>query len=135
MLQLFHGTCLAVRAMHDHREAPSSMHLTSTSVTSDQSPSRAQQQHGEDEEDADSRFPQPEGDAEGGYSYAATPQMTSMARERPQEIVFDGDEEEMHLNGHVEGGDEAKTELVPYAHRDLKPGFDQQILLLHKWRY
>jgi serine/threonine kinase 16 len=119
MLRLFKGTCLAVRAMHDHREvaqpAPTSVpNGTAKSSANKPKPSN-------DDDDNDERFPQPEGDAEGGYSYASTSQVPLMTR--TMEVVFDGDEEESRQNGDAQRGDDGKMELVPYAHRDLKPGF------------
>jgi serine/threonine kinase 16 len=128
MVRLFKGTCLAVRAMHDYHAAinPTS---SSTSNPSRPSPSQAAQReesrHNPDNEE-DERFPHPEGDAEGGYSYGAAvnvPLMTKHRVEDEGDVVFDGDEELSKLqqdgNGSAEPG---KTELVPYAHRDLKPG-------------
>jgi serine/threonine kinase 16 len=119
MLRLFRGTCLAVRAMHEYRPAtPKSAAEAAASGNrvSSGANGKAPQQH--DDED-DERFPQAEGDAEGGYSYdrSSVPLMT---RHKPDEadVVFDGDEEpELATENHKPG-----SEIVPYAHRDLKPG-------------
>jgi serine/threonine kinase 16 len=125
MIRLFKGTCLAVRAMHSHREVPKAapQQSSSSSRTSQRNPRRQEQHHQlhEEDEENDERFPQPEGDAEGGYSYGPAQHIPLMTRERPAEVVFDGDDEDgrENVNGQVEGG---KIELVPYAHRDLKPG-------------
>lgn len=78
-------------------------------------------------------FPHPEGDGEGGYSYhgpgsgANVPLMTRDRPEDEHETIFDGDEELNRIqrdgaNGNAQPG---QTELVPYAHRDLKPGYVQ----------
>jgi serine/threonine kinase 16 len=64
-------------------------------------------------------FPHPEGDAEGGYSYASgkskpdssrVPLVTSMDG---GDVIFDGEQDTTQSG---------TGELVPYAHRDLKPG-------------
>lgn len=75
-------------------------------------------------DDEDERFPQPEGDAEGGYSYdtndtsASVPLVTRQKVEDEGEVVFDGDEEAAEAVVDSSSG----GEIVPYAHRDLKPG-------------
>lgn len=72
-------------------------------------------------------FPHPEGDAEGGYSYGAAvnvPLITKHRVEDDGDVVFDGDEELSKIQHHSNGNaDLGKTVLVPYAHRDLKPGY------------
>ena len=134
MLRYFKGTCEAIRAMHDYRAPVGS--------NSEPFPSRANQsssrhapslpnspRHSEDDEDE--MFPHPEGDGEGGYSYhgpgsgANVPLMTRDRPEDEHEAIFDGDEELNRMqhegaNGNAQTG---QTELVPYAHRDLKPGY------------
>ena len=69
------------------------------------------------DDDNDERFPQPEGDAEGGYSYdgASVPLVTKHRVEMEHDVVFDGDEELEHHDG-------PPLDVIPYAHRDLKPG-------------
>lgn len=70
-------------------------------------------------------FPHPEGDGEDGYSYGPAvevPLMTKHLVEEDGDVVFDGDEA-FQENGNGSGAAvPGKTELVPYAHRDLKPG-------------
>ena len=113
LLHLFKGTCEAVRAMHHYRSAkPSS-----------DSPSREPLSgSGSDDghEEAD-MFPHPEGDAEGGYSYVPgkskpdsshVPLVASESMD-DGDIIFDGDQDTAQSGS---------GELVPYAHRDLKPG-------------
>ncbi|KAI4525978.1 Pkinase-domain-containing protein [Schizophyllum commune Loenen D] len=110
MLRLFRGTCEAIRAMHDYR-AP---------VASSSSAQQQQRQQRRDEQqrhsDDDERFPHPEGDAEGGYSYdgADVPLVTKHRVEDEGDVIFEGDQD-LSSNG-------GNTELVPYAHRDIKPG-------------
>jgi serine/threonine kinase 16 len=126
MVRLFKGTCEAIRAMHTYRAPigatlPNGNAGSSSSAAAKKKPQQ-QQQHDDDEDD-DERFPQPEGDGEDGYSYgsASVPLMTRRRVEEQGDTVFDGDEElgriqeQAQQNGGV-------TELVPYAHRDLKPG-------------
>jgi serine/threonine kinase 16 len=128
MVRLFKGTCQAVRAMHDYR-APINTPSSSTSRPSHSQGARREQedetrQHSENEEDE--TFPHPEGDAEGGYSYGPTvtvPLITKHRVEDEGEVVFDGDEELSKIQQDEDGTAEpGKTQLVPYAHRDLKPG-------------
>jgi hypothetical protein len=51
-----------------------------------------------------------------------------VSRHRPQdevEVVFDDHDDASHLQ--PDNADPSQTELVPYAHRDLKPGYDAKI--------
>jgi serine/threonine kinase 16 len=114
LLRLFKGTCEAVRAMHTYRsEKPSS-----GSPSSSQPPSGPGSDDGHEETEG---FPQPEGDGEGGYSYGpgtSKPDSASvpLVTRRPLDngdVIFDTDHDTAQ-NG--------SGELVPYAHRDLKPG-------------
>jgi len=120
MVRLFRGTCLAVRAMHEYR--PTTPRSAVASKKGGASGKPKQQAHVEDDEDHDERFPQAEGDAEGGYSYdgpsSSTPLVTKHQAEEEGEVVFDGDEE---LENAQQGN--STLEVVPYAHRDLKPGY------------
>ena len=114
LLRLFKGTCEALRAMHTYRsEKPSS-----GSASSSQTPSGP----GNDEDHEENEgFPQPEGDSEGGYSYmpgkstsdAASVPLVSRRPLDNGDVIFDHDQDSPQ-NG--------SGELVPYAHRDLKPG-------------
>ncbi|KAL0954302.1 hypothetical protein HGRIS_003303 [Hohenbuehelia grisea] len=130
MVRLFKGTCEAVRAMHKYRAVVNANASSSSNSGAAAAPSRntQHQQHQQadgDHDDDDERFPQPEGDAEGGYSYdgVSVPLMTKHKVEDEGDVVFDGDEElakgQFQPN---EVADPRKAELVPYAHRDLKPG-------------
>lgn len=123
MLRLFKGTCEAVRAMHDFRARkdapqPSQPGGASRQQHQEEAPGR----HSDDDE----RFPQPEGDGDGGYSYGSVnvPLVTKNRMEEDEDdVVFDGDEELNRLQQNVEAGiASGKTEVIPYAHRDLKPG-------------
>ena len=83
--------------------------------------------HSDDEEDE--MLPQPEGDADEGYSYdgndggSSIPLVAKKATDEG-EVVFDGDEELLNngFGNGDSGAESGQTELVPYAHRDLKPG-------------
>ena len=78
-------------------------------------------------DEVDELFPHPEDDNEGGYSYCkpslSVPLMPKHRVEGEGDTIFDGDEEESAIeaaqNGNVPQG---KSEHVPCAHRDLKPG-------------
>ncbi|SRR6266404_5046637 len=115
LLRLFKGTCEAVRAMHTYRSGKPSSGPSSSSQTL---PSGQGSDDGHEENDA---FPQPEGDGEDGYSYAPGARMPDassvpLVSRRPLDngdVIFDGDQDTAQ-NG--------SGELVPYAHRDLKPG-------------
>lgn len=122
MIRLFKGTCEAVRAMHDYHTttgSSSAQPQPSSSISS----SHVEENHSDGE---DELFPQPEGDTEGGYSYDKSINMPLMTKHRvggDEDVIFDGDEEVSAIqtaqNGNVRPG---KSEHIPYAHRDLKPG-------------
>jgi len=120
MVRLFRGTCLAVRAMHEYRPTTPRSAVAAKKAGANGKPKK--QVHMEDDEDHDERFPQAEGDAEGGYSYdgpsSSTPLVMKHQAEEEGEVVFDGDEE---LENAQQGN--STLEVVPYAHRDLKPGY------------
>ncbi|EKM48782.1 uncharacterized protein PHACADRAFT_266143 [Phanerochaete carnosa HHB-10118-sp] len=137
MLRLFKGTCEAVRAMHDYRAPIASrsnprVSRENQSSSADRRPQQPQRNinadngHSDDEDDA--MLPQPEGDAEGGYSYHGPASRSSvpLLNRGPDvgEAIFDGDEElaRIQQSGVENGATPGDTELVPYAHRDLKPG-------------
>ncbi len=136
MIRLFKGTCEAVRAMHSYRPtSPRSATLPpertnkqngnaagAGSSSRDGGPSAGQRLSHEDHDD-DERFPHPEGDTDGGYSYdnATVPLVTRHRVEEEGEVVFDGDEEAADVA--TGSSTEAGAEIVPYAHRDLKPGW------------
>lgn len=114
--------------MHDYhasiKTSPSSTSNPSRSTRSEaQATRRDEDQNNEDDE----MFPHPEGDAEGGYSYGPAvnvPLMTKHRMESEGDVVFDGDEELSKMQQDDNGNaDQGNTELVPYAHRDLKPGY------------
>ena len=86
------------------------------------------------DDDEDDMLPHPEGDGDGGYSYGAgdgssIPLVTKHAVEDEGDVIFDGDEELVNHGLSNGNADSSQTELVPYAHRDLKPGYDY--LFLH----
>lgn len=128
MVRLFHGTCLAVRAMHEYRpttpQSAVAAKKNAANKKKNQRPSPGQ------DEDEDERFPQAEGDAEGGYSYdgvsASVPLVTRHEVDDEPELVFDGDEEVEQVR--QEG---SALEVVPYAHRDLKPGSVRFLARIH----
>jgi serine/threonine kinase 16 len=116
LLRLFKGTCEAVRAMHTYRsEKP-----TSGPSSSPQPPSGPRS---DDDEEENNMFPHPEGDAEGGYSYgpgARAPDAMRVPLVSRQslddgDVIFDGGRD-------TPPPQSGSGELVPYAHRDLKPG-------------
>lgn len=104
--------------MHTYR-APASAKPSSSRAPAAPTPAP----HADDEDEDDEMFPHPEGDGDGGYSYggpgdqAASVPLVTKQRLDEGDVVFDGDEE-LAQNGHTAG----TGEVVPYAHRDLKPG-------------
>lgn len=145
MMRLFRGTCEAVRAMHDFRAAPASSapskQASQSKSSSSSRPAPEQAQHRPDsaseplmangsgrrsEDNEDSSFPEPEGDGEDGYSYQNAKSIPLVTRRKVQEegeVIFDGDEE-LANDGLANGnGDAGETIVVPYAHRDIKPGY------------
>jgi serine/threonine kinase 16 len=137
MMRLFKGTCLAVRAMHDYSAVKSSNNGTQSTPALAQPDSGPAIRGDDEDEEPDAELPEPEGDSEGGYSYGGGASMPLVSRNkkgrgkrRGADVVFDGDEELERLNVHPAPENGAsdhlppgtKTELVPYAHRDIKPG-------------
>ncbi|KAJ3759063.1 Pkinase-domain-containing protein [Lentinula raphanica] len=123
MIKLFKGTCEAVRAMHEWRPTKGSKKSKGTNANRNRRANGVRGTRGSGDEDDDHRFPEPEGDAEGGYSYGPS---ASLSRNKPSrsasggEVLFDGDEDVAGIDG--EGGAGEEGEIVPYAHRDIKPG-------------
>ena len=101
--------------MHTYRSSKPSPNA-STSRKPPPSPGGSDDGHNETE-----MFPHPEGDAEGGYSYGPGSRSLNSAnvplvsRQDPDDgdVIFDGDPDTVQ---------DGSGELVPYAHRDLKPG-------------
>ncbi|KAG6851130.1 hypothetical protein H0H93_001010 [Arthromyces matolae] len=113
MLRLFKGTCLAIRAMHDFHARPGTSSHAQANGSRHPQPV-PQGRHSDD----DDRFPNPEGDAEGGFSYESgvnVPLVTKHRVEEEGDTIFDGDEE-------LAQAQQGDGELIPYAHRDIKPG-------------
>ena len=173
MLTLFKGTCEAVQAMHNYHalvpintpasNAPGTRaHHSAQSSTSTIRPETFRPQPSklkdgytnpsniadddEEEPEDDHSFPEPEGDADGGFSYGGSVPLVppknkkggGKGKSKPA-VVFDGDEELEQLNARqpmLDGGNTAhddgspngevpagmKRMHVPYAHRDIKPG-------------
>lgn len=114
MVRLFKGTCEAVRAMHTYRASAGS---SSEAAPKPPKPSQQQNDDSGRHSDDDERFPHPEDDHDGGYSYdgASVPLVTRHRIEEEGDVIFEGDHDVQHANG-------GQTEIVPYVHRDLKPG-------------
>jgi serine/threonine kinase 16 len=136
--------------MHDYRAPlasrsdprPSRENQSSAATSSSARPKknvRVDNGHSDDEDEDDEMFPHPEGDAEGGYSYhgpsshSASAPLVSKQPTMDDGVVFDGDEElsRIQQNGGQNGASAGETELVPYAHRDLKPGFVSSFYMHH----
>ncbi|KAF5337903.1 hypothetical protein D9758_013090 [Tetrapyrgos nigripes] len=144
MVRLFKGTCEAVRAMHTYRApvGPSQAQNGNANGSSSSQPTNSRHSDDDDHDD-DERFPNAEGDGDEGYSYENAGNLLGrggagrggkgvkgdsasvplVSRNRPEEdhVVFDGDEELDRLQENV-NAPAGTTEVVPYAHRDLKPG-------------
>lgn len=128
MVRLFLGTCEAVRAMHTYRAPTAPAPLNGEPGGSAPAPpsisERSALTQQEDDHD-DQSLPQPEGDAEGGYSYdgASIPLVMKHRVEQHGEEIFDGDAELERLRTEERPQENGKTEIVPYAHRDIKPAY------------
>jgi serine/threonine kinase 16 len=127
ILAYFKGTCEAVKAMHTfHAPIKKSTKPNGSASASGSNAPQAQPQHTrEDSVDEDERnqmLPEPEGDEEGGFSYdnsgrMGVPLLTKKSAKQV-DVIFDGDQELAEPQSSPDG----EVELVPYAHRDLKPG-------------
>lgn len=122
MLWLFKGTCEAVRAMHNFRAPISTSKLSQSKASRSRRPRETPERHS----DEDERFPHPEGDGDGGFSYGSAvnvPLVTKHPVEDEVDIIYD-DNEELAQTEPPNGAatDATRAELAPYAHRDLKPG-------------
>jgi serine/threonine kinase 16 len=174
MLKLFKGTCDAVRAMHEYHaivpiDTPDASgaangrsigHSAQSSTSTIRPDTYSQtsktggygqggiQDDDDDEPEDDHSFPEPDGDAEDGFSYGgAVPLVPPKGNKKAKgkgkgrpAPVFEGDEELERLNAQspaegasaFEDGDSSATTgklppgmkrvHVPYAHRDIKPG-------------
>lgn len=105
ILRLFKGTCEAVRAMHAFRPGanpappPDTPATAATDASATDGDEEVLNRHGEGEDDG-----------------ASVP-LVSKRHAESGEPIFDGDDEDSGLQTPTPGG-----AVVPYAHRDLKPG-------------
>ncbi|KAN0065593.1 Serine/threonine-protein kinase env7 [Thecaphora frezii] len=132
MLTLFHGTCLAVRAMHKYR-LPNVAPKRTNRGPRMQVPSPSQQATTPDDADADDdpfgdqhQKPLIDGDQElaehDAGSYPPRPNAKGKARQVSADDDNDVDGDESAQQADASGAQGAKGgELIPYAHRDIKP--------------
>ncbi|OBZ72390.1 Serine/threonine-protein kinase ENV7 [Grifola frondosa] len=108
MLRLFKGTCEAIRAMHDYRAPIGSR--------SEPFPSR--------EDQSSSARPRDVTPGIQRMKKCSLIRKETLRNNPNNEVVFDGDEElsQMQHSGANGHSDPSQTELVPFAHRDMKPG-------------
>ena len=125
MVRLFKGTCEAVRAMHHYRApmGPQQSSSGSGQPSTRRQPPEDSGRHSDDDE----RFPQAEGDGEDGYSYQSSsiPLVSRHQAAEDADVIFEDHEDASQVE--QGNGDPSKTEHVPYAHRDLKPGYAYSI--------
>jgi len=120
MVRIFKGTCEAVRALHDYHttSGPQSQPRPASSRNTVPHTHHPNDHHSDDEE-GDELLPHPEGN---GDSSVSVP-LVKKHRVDVEDDVFDDDEEVSKIpdlqNGNSEPG---KSQHVPYAHRDIKPG-------------
>lgn len=123
IVRIFKGTCEAVGALHDYHTTSGSQsqpRLTSSrNAVSSASRVDHPNDHHSDDEEGDELLSHPEGN---GDSSVNVP-LVRKSRVDVEEVVFDEEEEVSKIpdlqNGNSEPG---KSEHVPYAHRDIKPG-------------
>jgi serine/threonine kinase 16 len=132
MVRLFKGTCEAIKAMHDHR-APIGSRQAHSLSNANGAPRLSGEQHRPsiDDDDDNGTLPMPHGDEDDGYSYHGAIPLVNKHGSRGRK--GSGGDEEVHLmnsgdshsnhelpdaSDHANGA----TELLPYAHRDMKPG-------------
>ena len=118
MVRIFRGTCEAVRALHDYHTASGSQTRPHPSPPRHSEPSASHlKDHHPDDEEGDELLSHPEGDGDSSVN------VPLVKRHRVEvEDGFDDDDDSKipdPQNGNQEPG---KSELVPYAHRDIKPG-------------
>ncbi|KZT52201.1 other/NAK protein kinase [Calocera cornea HHB12733] len=129
MCKLFRGTCLAVRAMHDYRPTKE----TAPPAGAPPGPSTQVIPHSENGHDREGEGEEQDENEGQGFSYDTRDSVPLMIQRtvEDQDVVFDGDQElqnEAEANGRPaengENGDAAEGQgtIVPYAHRDIKPG-------------
>lgn len=133
MVRHFHGTCLAVSAMHDYRASGSKSTQAAKPPSQKSTANRPASPEGNDDDDDDDDdrdqerlLPHPEEDIEGeGFSYGNAPSVPRAMQKRQQqtgEVVFDGDQELSVLERVAESSTDPNNSIpVPYAHRDIKP--------------
>ncbi|KAG8928393.1 hypothetical protein FRC01_006016, partial [Tulasnella sp. 417] len=130
ILSYFLGTCKGLSAMHNFRmavPAAATSRGQSSGSKLPRPPSRQEHHEDEDSHDQTSLLPEPESDGEEGFSYhgrssRGAPLPTRAPKvQRGVETVFDGDEELETLQQVAKDSPPGSTELVPYAHRDIKP--------------
>lgn len=132
MVLYFKGTCEAVRAMHDHKEA---VPIDGGSSTGRPGRSGAGHEDDGEEPEDDHALPAPDGDEEGGFSYGGAvplvPRQKKKSGGKTKRVAFEGDEELERLTSDAapEGPTTTappgtKMQHVPYAHRDIKPGYE-----------
>jgi hypothetical protein len=102
ILRLFKGTCEAIRAMHDYR--PGGRPSGNTPESSSHPAEEVLDHHGDGDDDG-----------------ASVPLVAQQHKDAGA-TIFDGDEEESALERTGK-----PDEIIPYAHRDLKPAYISHI--------
>lgn len=118
MVRIFKGTCEAICALHDYHTTSGSQPQPRPTSSRHSLPSTSQGHHSDDEE-GDELLSHPEGNDDSSVN-------VPLVKRRQVDVedgVFDDEEEVSKIpdlrNGNSEPG---KSEHVPYAHRDIKPG-------------
>ncbi|EJU04981.1 Pkinase-domain-containing protein, partial [Dacryopinax primogenitus] len=124
MCRLFRGACLGVRAMHDYHPTKETLPPAGAPPGPSTQVIPHPAENGHHEHDAD------EGDEHEGQGFAydtrdSVPLMIRRTVDDEGDVVFDGDQELRNeaTNGAPENGEPVEQgAVVPYAHRDIKPG-------------
>lgn len=124
IVRIFKGTCEAVRALHDYHTVSGSQSqsrpTSSRATVPSTSPVHQQDDHHSDDEEGDEFLSHPQGNGDSSVN-------VPLVKRRQVDVedgIFGDDEEVSRIpdlqNGNPESG---KGEHVPYAHRDIKPGW------------
>lgn len=124
MVRIFKGTCEAVRALHDYHTTPGSQSEPRPTPSRNSAPPTSHlhhlNDHHSDDEEGDEFLSHPQSSGDSSVNVPLVKKKHWLGME---DDVFDHEEEVSKIPGLQSGNSEpGKSERVPYAHRDIKPG-------------